>query len=92
MAYIVKITPRSKREALIEKRVQSSKEFGEKIYDFRSDTYNPKVISVPIDFLVYRMENCRTFSAQQTIIAKNELDREYFEKGQELTTAQQMQQ
>ena len=91
MTHIMKITPRSEREALIAKRVHASNEFGEKIYDFRSGTYIPKVISVPIDLLVYRMENCRTFSAQQTVIAKKGLDKEYFDKGQELTTAQQMQ-
>lgn len=91
MSYIVKITPRSEREALIAKRVAASNEFGEKIYDFRSGSYTPKVISVPIFLPVYRMENCRTFSAQQTEIARKGLDKNFFEKGQELTTVQQAQ-
>ena len=91
MTYSVKITPRYEREALITKRVAASSEFGEKIYDFRSDTYTPKVISVPISLPVYRMENCRTFSSQQTTIARDGLDKDFFENGQELTTAQQAQ-
>ena len=91
MTCLVKITPRSRREALIAKRCAASNEFGEKIYDFRSDTYTPKAISVPIDLLVYRLENCRTFSAQQTEIARNGRNKDFFEKGQELTTAQQIQ-
>ena len=91
MTYTVKITPRSEREALIANRVATSTEFGEKIYDFRSDTCTPKVISVPIGLPVYRMENCRAFSAQQTKIARDGLNKDFFEKGQELTTAQQAQ-
>lgn len=91
MAYTIKIVPRSEREAVISKRLESSSEFGETIYDFRSGTLSPKVISLPIDLLVYRMENCRTFSAQQTEIAREGLDKGFFAKGQELTTAQQAQ-
>ena len=91
MTYSVRITARSKREALIEKRHAVSNEFGETIYDFRGDTCTPKVISVPIDLPVYRLENCRTFSAQQTEIARKGLARNFFEIGQELTTAQQIQ-
>ena len=91
MTYTVKITPRSEREALIANRVDASKEFGEKIYDFRSDTHSPKVISVPVELPVYRLENCRTFSAQQTEIARKGRDKNFFERGQELATAQQLQ-
>ena len=91
MAYTVSLSTRAEREALIKKRVETSAEFGEKIYDFRSDTYTPKVISVPISLPVYRMENCRTFSAQHSAIAKKGLDKDFFDNGQELTTAQQAQ-
>ncbi len=91
MAYKFKIVPRTEREALINKRLENSKEFGEIIYDFRSDSYTPKVISLPIGVPVYRMENCRTFTAQQNDIATQRLDDDYFAKGQELTTAQQAQ-
>ena len=91
MSYIVKVTPRSQREALISNRVCASKTFGEKIYDFRSDSLTPPVISVPVELPVYRLENCRTFSAQQTEIAKKGLEGSFFDKGQELSTAQQTQ-
>ncbi len=39
---------------------------------------------------VYRMDNCRTYSEQQEAIA-NGLDKNYFTKGQELSTAQNLQ-
>ncbi|WP_374846264.1 hypothetical protein [Brucella ciceri] len=91
MTYVIKITPRSEREAMIEKRLAASSEFGETIFDFRSGTFTPKVISLPIAVPLYRMENCRTFSAQQTEIAREGLDKDYFAKGQELTTVQQSQ-
>ena len=91
MAYTINITPRSEREATIEKRLETSNEVGDTIYDFRSGTLTPKEISLPIDLLVYRMENCRTFSAQQTEIAREGLDKSFFAKGQELTTALQAQ-
>lgn len=91
MTYVIKITPRSEREAMIENRTAASTEFGETIFDFRSGTYTPKLISLPINVPLYRMENCRTFSAQQTVIAREGLDKEHFALGQELTTAQQSQ-
>lgn len=91
MTYKISLKPRAEREAMIAKRLEASEEFGETIYDFRSDRFTPKVISLPIDVPVYRMENCRTFSAQQTEIAREGLPKDFFEKGQELTTAQQAQ-
>ena len=91
MTHTVTITPRSEREATIAKRGESSTEFGETIYEFRSGTYTPIVISLPTTEPVYRMENCRAFSAQQTQIAREGLDKNFFAKGQELTTAQQAQ-
>ncbi len=91
MTYTVAVKPRFEREAMITKRVHASSEFGETIYDFRSDIYKPKVISLPIDVPIYRMGNCRAFSAQQTEIARKGLNKDFFAKGQELTTAQQVQ-
>ena len=88
MAYIITVKPRSEREAIIANSVEASTDFGEMIYDFRSGTYTPKVIALPIDLPVYRMENCRAFSAQQTEIARQEHPKDFFEKGQEFTTAQ----
>ena len=91
MTYKIDLKPRTERAAMIAKRVEASDEFGEKIYDFRSNSFTPKVISLPIDAPVYRMENCRTYSAQQTEIAREGRAKDFFEKGQELTTAQQAQ-
>ena len=91
MAYKFKITPRAEREATIKKRLESATDVGETIYEFRSSSYTPKVISLPIGMPVYRMENCRTFTAQQSDIATKALDNDFFAKGQELTTAQQTQ-
>ncbi len=91
MSYRVRIKPRSERESLITKRVENSHEFGEKIYDFRGETYIPKVISLPVEVPVYRMGNCRTFSAQQTEISRKGLDKNFFEMGQERSDAQQAQ-
>lgn len=91
MPYKIDLTPRAQRQAMIVKRLEVSDEFGEAIYDFRSGSFTPKVISLPIDVPVYRMENCRTFSAQQTEIAREGQAKDFFEKGQEKTTAQQAQ-
>lgn len=91
MTYKIRVTSRSEREALIAKRLEASTEMGEAIYDFRSGIYTPKVISLPINIPVYRMENCRTFSGQQTEIAREGRPKDFFEKGQEQTTAQQAQ-
>lgn len=91
MGYEIKLTPRSERETIIAKRLENAKDDGEPIYDFRGGTLVPKVISLPIDLPVYRMENCRTFSAQQTEIATESLDQDFFLKGQEQSSAQQAQ-
>ena len=88
MNFSVKITPRSEREAMISERVKVSEEFGEPIYQFRGETYRPRVIRLPIGVPVYRLENCRTFSAQQTEIARHAFDRNFFAKGQEVHDAQ----
>lgn len=91
MAYTVNITPLSMRRGQVEKGLEASGELGEQIPNFRGRAYKPKVISLPIDVPVYRLENCRTFSAQQSKIAREGLEKDFFEKGQELATAQQAQ-
>ncbi len=91
MTYLINVKNRTEREATITQRVTVSEDFGNPIYDFRSDKLIPKVISLPVDVPVYRMENCRTFSAQQTEVARDQLQKDFFEKGQEVTVAQQVQ-
>ena len=91
MNYSVKIKPLSERSAMISERYEVSNEYGEPIYDFRGETHKPKVIILPIDVPVYRMESCRAFSAQQTEIAREGLDKNFFAKGQERQSAQTIQ-
>ena len=91
MPYEISVTPRSNREAMISKRIDNSNELGEPLHEFRGETIRPKVISLPIDLPVYRLENCRTFSEQQTTIARECLNKDFFLKGQEDTLAQQKQ-
>ncbi len=88
MSYPVSIVPRSERLAVISQRYAVSEELGEPIYEFRGGIHRPKVIILPVDLPVYRMENCRAFSAQQTEIAREGLDKNFFAKGQEVLSAQ----
>lgn len=88
--YEIKLTPRSEREAVIQKRLESATET-DTLWDFRGDKAQLKVVSLPIDLPVYRMANCRTYSDQQDAISKENLDKNYFAKGQELSSVQQTQ-
>lgn len=91
MNYRVEVTPRSEREVLIEKRTQNTDDFSYVVYDFRGDTVNLPVILLPINLPVYRMDNCRAFSAQQTEIATKGLKKDFFSKGQEQSSTNQEQ-
>lgn len=91
MNYPISIIPRAERMAVISRRYEASEELGEPIYEFRGGVHRPKVISLPVNLPVYRMENCRAFSAQQTEIAREGLDKNYFAKGQEVASAQMAQ-
>ena len=91
MNYKIEVTSRSEREVLIEKRTQNTKDLSYVVYDFRGDTVNLPVISLEIYLPVYRMDNCRAFSAQQTAIATKGLDKNFFSKGQELSSTNQEQ-
>ena len=88
MTYSISITPRAERVATISERYETSEELGEPVYEFRGGVHKPKVISLPVNLPVYRMENCRAFSAQQTEIAREGLDKNFFAKGQEVASAQ----
>ncbi|MEO8017420.1 MAG: hypothetical protein ABI769_06380 [Pseudomonadota bacterium] len=90
MKYEIKLTPRSEREATIQKRAETATET-ELLYDFRGDKTTLKIVSLPVDLPVYRMDNCRTYSDQQDAIAKESLDKNYFAKGQELSSVQSIQ-
>lgn len=88
MTYKVEIVPRSERETLIAKRLESSTEKGEPIYEFRGGVYTPAVVSLPINVPIYRLDNCRTFSAQQSEIATHGHPPDHFSKGQEKSSVQ----
>src|ERR1700722_13866982 len=86
--YQIKLTPRSEREAVIQKRLEASTE-KDTLWDFRGDKATTlKVVSLPVDLLIYRVDNCRTYSEQSDPIDKDGFDKNYFAKGQELSTAQ----
>lgn len=85
--YEIKLTPRSEREAIIRKRCEATTET-DTLWDFRGEKAILKVISLPIDLPVYRMANCRTYSDQEDAIATEGLEKSFFTKGQELSTAQ----
>jgi filamentous hemagglutinin family protein len=85
--YGIKFCPRSEREGNIQKRQASSTETST-LWDFRGDKASLKVVSLPIDLPIYRMANCRTYSDQQDAIAKDGLAKDYFAKGQELSSVQ----
>lgn len=91
MAYHIEIVPRSERETLISNRLASATEDGETIFEFRGDKYTPKVISLSINVPIYRMENCRTYSAQHSEMASHGHDKDFFSKGREKSSVQQVQ-
>lgn len=91
MGFEVEIAPRSERESVIATRLEHATDVGETIYDFRGGELIPKAVSIPIALPVYRMENCRTFSAQQSEIATQGYDKDFFAKGQEKSSVQQVQ-
>lgn len=90
MAYSVKILARADREAMIKKHV-ATPQGEEDFYDFRSQKTKLKVIRVDINLPVYRMENFRTYTDQREHIAKEKLEADFFLRGQELQTVQQLQ-
>ncbi len=90
MTYQIKLSPRSQREATIQNRQQSATEAGT-LWDFRGDKASLKIITLPVDLPIYRMDNCRTYSDQQDAIAKDNLAKDIFTKGQELSTVQERQ-
>ncbi|MDR1227512.1 MAG: hypothetical protein LBK55_00585 [Azoarcus sp.] len=88
--YEIKLTPRSERETIIQKRLESATKT-DTLWDFRGEKMILKVVKLQVDLPVYRMANCRTYSEQQDVIAKNNLGSEYFVKGQESSTVQSVQ-
>lgn len=90
MDFKIRVTPLSERVELISQRIEAATTT-QKLYDFRGGMTDLPVIKLDVKMLVYRMDNCRTFSEQQNEIATNDLAQDFFEKGQEVTSVQKVQ-
>jgi len=90
MPYTISILSPLEREALIKKGIQTP-EKAEDFWDFRNTKYPLPVIRVSINVPVYRMENFRTFTDQKELITKEKKSADFFSKGQENESVQQVQ-
>jgi len=90
MKFAVKVKPPAIREEIIRKALDASTET-ERFFDFRNAETRLKRIRVPEDVLVYRMENFRVFTEQQTYLAREHKPETFFSTGQENVSAQQVQ-
>jgi hypothetical protein len=90
VAYNVKLADRAEREARIKQSVSASTE-KEDFYDFRDSKTQLSVVRVPIDLLIYRVENFRTFSEQTDYIIREHKAQDFFKTGQENESVQQVQ-
>lgn len=90
MNFKVQIKAPAIREDIIRKQVEASTET-ERFFDFRNHESQLKRVRVPQDVLVYRMENFRTFTEQQTYLARENKPYGFFAGGQENESVQQVQ-
>lgn len=88
--YHITIKSPAERAALINKAVQTPLKY-EDFYYLRSTLYPLPVIRIAIDVPIYRMENFRTFTNQKEYVAKEKLASDFFLKGQESESVQQIQ-
>lgn len=91
MAYNVSSISPAEREAKIKRAIESTTLNKEDFYHFRSTKTPLAVIRIPIGIPVYRMENFRTFTEQKEYLAKESLKSDFFLKGQETESIQQIQ-
>lgn len=82
----IQVMPIDERKAIIEDR----KKKPEMELPFSELPNNPKlpVFYVPIELSIYRMQNARTRSWQQSYVKQDDRDPEFFKKGQENIEAQ----
>jgi len=90
MAYIVTLLSPAERAAIIKRAVEASTR-EEDFYDFRSTKIQLRVIRIPINVPIYRMENFRTFTDQKEYLTVENVEEDYFLKGQENESVQQVQ-
>lgn len=90
MSYRVKVVNPAERVELIRKACAATDKHDE--FDFfRDQPTSLPVVRLPLHVPVYRMENFRTFSDQAEHIAHDGLAADYFKKGQEKESVQQVQ-
>lgn len=90
MTVKIQVRPPALREDQIRSSIKASQE-QEDFYDFRHEPRKLPRIEIAQEFLLYRTENFRTFTAQQEHLAKNNLPHDYFLTGQENESVQQIQ-
>lgn len=90
MSFKVRIKSPAIREAQIKQSVEISTD-AEPFFEFRSQKTMLKCISIPEDYLLYRMENFRTFTDQKEYIRREGKQINFFLAGQENESVQQIQ-
>lgn len=88
--YTVRMRSLAERQAKIVASAEASKETRD-FHDFRNQATKLKFVRLPEDCLVYRMENFRTFIAQNEYIRREKKAADYFKTGQESEAVQQLQ-
>lgn len=90
MAFHIQIKSPALREETISKALAASNDT-EPFFDFRNQEMRLKVVRIPQEMLIYRMENFRTFTEQQTYLAREHKTAAFFSGGQENISVQQIQ-
>jgi len=88
--FTIKMTAKAEREAIIKSGKESSTA-SEEFYEFRNEKCLLPIIRININVPIYRMENFRTFTAQNEYIAEHGLDSNFFLDGLEVESCQQVQ-
>jgi hypothetical protein len=89
-AYKVEVVAAKIREEKIAELVAASTET-EPFYEYQNRRQDLKIINLPLSFLLYRMANFRTRTAQQAYIRREGKAEDFFSAGEENEVAQQRQ-
>ncbi|HEY3974113.1 MAG TPA: hypothetical protein VGM18_13990 [Candidatus Sulfotelmatobacter sp.] len=89
MTFQVKVADQKDRIVRIAEEIKNPS--SHEIVVFRDQPEQLPVVRLPIDLLLYRMENGRTGKAQEEYIRRNKLDENYFVSGEEDEEAQMVQ-
>jgi hypothetical protein len=91
MAYTVTLLSPAERTAIIKRAIDASSLPKEDFYDFRSTKIPLPVIRISSAVPIYRMENFRTFTDQKEYLNTADVENDFFLKGQENESVQQIQ-